>query len=63
MICFFYFQQDEKSGDGNSKIEVISFSELDVKTMKIQELRDQLDARGLSSKGKLISPYKCTFSN
>lgn len=55
-ICLFIFVflywQDEKSGDSNSKVEAIHFSELDVKTMKIQELRDQLDARGLSSKGK-----------
>lgn len=57
----FYFQQHEKPGDGNSKIELIHFSDLDVKTMKIQELRDQLDARALSSKGKIFSPNKCVF--
>ncbi|XP_031629279.1 cell division cycle and apoptosis regulator protein 1-like isoform X2 [Contarinia nasturtii] len=33
------------------KIEATHFSDLDVKTMKIQDLRDQLDARGISSKG------------
>lgn len=47
------FQQDGKR-DGK-KIEPTHFSELDVKTMKIQELRDQLDARNLSSKGTLCS--------
>lgn len=43
-------RQDEKNE--STKIEPIPFSDLDVKTMKIQELRDQLEARGLLSKGK-----------
>lgn len=48
-ILIFYLIQDEKN-DG-LKTELTPFSDLDVKTMKIQELRDQLDARGLVSKG------------
>lgn len=40
--------QEEIAG----KCEKIPYSELDPKTMKIQNLRDQLTARGLSSKGR-----------
>lgn len=49
---WFSNSQDGKN-ESPTKPESIHFSELDVKTMKIQELREQLDARSLSSKGKL----------
>lgn len=55
MNLVIYFWQDDKNE--TPKIEAAHFSDLDAKTMKIQELRDQLDARGLSSKGKYYFFY------
>lgn len=41
--------QDDQSP---TKLESSNNSDLDVKNMKMNDLRDELDARGLSSKGK-----------
>ncbi len=39
--------------------EPTHFSELDPKTMKVGDLREELEARNLSSKGKASEIYMC----
>ena len=42
---------DREAGEGGQKREPTARSELNVKTMKVNELREELESRGLDSKG------------
>lgn len=52
-IFFFVIHLQDESGDlgGEPSREPTHHSELDPKSMKVQDLRDELDARNLSPKG------------
>lgn len=51
LMSLLFSNLQEEENTANAKTEPTHYSELDVKALKINNLRDELDVRGLSSKG------------
>lgn len=59
-------EDDEENDDSESKLEPTHYSKLDVKKMKVDELRTELMARDLDTRGlknQLISRLKDALDN